>query len=286
MFALIGVVVVLGCVLGGFVMEGGNPSTLIIPAELIIIFGAATGAFIISSPKHVLAATVKGITSVLKAQSHSKEHYLNVLGLLYQLFSKMRREGMIGIENDIEHPDKSEIFKKYGSVMANKAIVDFICDNLKVVITGAVQAPDLETLMEMEIDTRKHHNLIPAHAVSKIADGLPGLGIVAAVLGVVLTMSKISEPPEVLGHSIGGALLGTFLGVLMCYGFIGPIGTNLEHQAEEDIITFQVIKTAFVSYVGGSPPQLAVEFGRRAIPGHEKPSFAELEASLKKAREK
>lgn len=286
MFAIIGICVVIGCVLGGFLLEGGNPSTLIIPAEILIIFGAATGAFIISSPKHVLSATVGALTSILKAKSHSKAHYLEVLGLLYQLFSKMRREGMIGIENDIEHPDKSEIFKKYGSVLGNKAIIDFICDNLKVVITGAVQAPDLETLMEMEIDTRKHHNLIPAHAVSKVADGLPGLGIVAAVLGVVLTMGKINEPPEVLGHSIGAALVGTFLGVLMCYGFVGPIGTNLEHQAEEDIITFQVIKTAFVAYVGGSPPQLAVEFGRRAIPGHEKPSFAELEASLKKAREK
>lgn len=286
MFVIIGIVVVLGCVLGGFIMEGGNPSTIIVPAEVLIIFGAATGAFIIASPKHVLSATVGAIGSLFKAKSHTKEYYLNILGLLYQLFSKMRREGMIGIENDIEHPDKSEIFKKYHSVMEDKAIIEFICDNLKVVITGAVQAPDLETLMELEIDTRKHHNLIPAHAVSKVADGLPGLGIVAAVLGVVLTMAKINEPPEVLGHSIGAALLGTFLGVFMCYGFVGPIGTNLEHQAEEDIITFQVIKTAFVSYVGGSPPQLAVEFGRRAIPGHEKPSFAELEASLKKAREK
>jgi chemotaxis protein MotA len=267
-------------------MEGGNPSTLIIPAEIVIIFGASAGAFIISSPKHVLSATLGAIGSVVKAKSLTKDNYLDILGLLYQLFSKMRREGMIGIENDIEHPDKSDIFKKYGSVMSNSGIVSFICDNLKVVITGAVQAPDLETLMEMEIDTRKHHSLIPAHAISKVADGLPGLGIVAAVLGVVLTMGKISEPPEVLGHSIGAALVGTFLGVLMCYGFVGPMGTNLENQAEEEIVTFQVIKTAFVSYVGGSPPQLAVEFGRRAIPGHEKPSFAELEASLKKAREK
>jgi chemotaxis protein MotA len=286
MFVIIGIVVVIGCVLGGFLEEGGNPSTLIIPAELLIIFGAAIGAFIISSPKHVITATLSAIGGLLKAKDLTKESYLEILGLLYQLFSKMRREGMIGIENDIEHPDKSEIFKKYGTIMSNKGVVDFICDNLKVVITGAVQAPDLETLMDMEIDVRKHHNLIPSHSVGKIADGLPGLGIVAAVLGVVLTMGKISEPPEVLGHSIGAALVGTFLGVLMCYGFVGPIGTNLEHQAEDEAITYQVIKTAFVSYVGGSPPQLAVEFGRRAIPGHEKPSFAELEASLKKVREK
>ncbi|MEI6126210.1 MAG: flagellar motor stator protein MotA [Pseudomonadota bacterium] len=286
MFVIIGIVVVIGCVLGGFLEEGGNPATLIIPSELLIIFGAATGAFLISSPKHVVTATLSAVGGLFKAKSYTKAQYLDILGLLYQLFSKMRREGMIGIESDIEHPDKSEIFKKYGSIMGNSGIVKFICDNLKVVITGAVQANDLETLMEMEIDIRKHHMLIPAHSISKIADGLPGLGIVAAVLGVVLTMGKISEPPEVLGHSIGAALVGTFLGVLMCYGFVGPMGTNLEHQADDASITFQVIKTAFVSYVGGAPPQLAVEFGRRAIPGHEKPDFGELEAFLKKAREK
>ncbi len=281
MTAIIGFVVVAGSVLGGFLMSGGNLSVLVHPAELIIIGGAAIGAFFISSPKRVATAVMKNISGVFSSKGMSKENYLELLTLLFQIFAKIRKEGLISIEADIEKPEKSAIFTRYKGIMANHHAVNFICDNLKVIITSNVPAHELDSLMDMEIDTHHHEALIPSHSVAKIADGLPGLGIVAAVLGVVLTMEKIDQPPSVLGSSIGAALVGTFLGVLLCYGFVGPMAANLEHKAQDEGIAFQVIKAALVAFVGGSAPQMAVEFARRAIPGEIKPSFSELEARVR-----
>jgi chemotaxis protein MotA len=273
--------VLLGCIISGYLMEGGNLSVLLQPAELIIIGGAALGAFIISSNPRVLSLVLKGLVTVLRGKSQSKITYLELLSLLYQLFSKIRKEGLVSIESDIENPDKSPIFLKYPSVLANNHVLSFICDNLKVIITANVPPHELDNLMEIEIDTHHQQALIPAHSISKVADGLPALGIVAAVLGVVLTMGKISEPPAVLGHSIGAALVGTFLGVLLSYGFVGPIATNLEHKADEGGGPLQVVKVALVAFVGGSAPQMAVEFGRRAVPDREKPTFNELENAVR-----
>lgn len=281
MFPIIGAVVLLGCIISGYLMEEGNLSVLLQPAELIIIGGAAIGAFIISSSPRVLSLVLKGFVSVLRGKSQSKMTYLELLSLLYQLFSKIRKEGLVSIESDIENPDKSPIFLKYPSVLANHHVLSFICDNLKVIITANVPPHELDNLMEIEIDTHHKQALIPAHSISKVADGLPALGIVAAVLGVVLTMGKISEPPAVLGHSIGAALVGTFLGVLLSYGFVGPIATNLENKAEEGGGPLQVVKVALVAFVGGSAPQMAVEFGRRAVPDKEKPTFNELENAVR-----
>ncbi len=212
----------------------------------------------------------------------SKAEFLEVLGVLNSIFTKMRKEGLIAIEGDIENPDQSPLFTKYPSILKNHHAVSFICDNLKVIISANVTPFELENIMELEMDAHHHEALIPAHAVAKISDGLPALGIVAAVLGVVLTMAKISEPPEVLGHSIGAALVGTFLGVLLSYGFVGPIATHLEHIAEEDVVLFQVIKIALVSFVGGAAPQIAVEYARRVIPSGAKPGFSELEEAMRK----
>lgn len=281
MFAIIGIFVVAGSILGGFLMEKGNPFVLLQIAEFVIIFGAATGAFLISSPPQVIVTVVKSLTKILSSKSQTKAKYLELLSLLYQIFSKIRKEGLISIESEIETPDKSAIFSKYSSVMTNKHVIDFLCDNLKVIITTNVPPHELDSLMDLEMETRHHESLIPSRSIAKIADALPGLGIVAAVLGVVLTMSKIDQPPAVLGHSVGAALVGTFLGVLMCYGFVGPMATNLEYKAKEDSVSFQVIKIALVAFVGGSPPQMAVEFGRRAIPGKEKPTFDELENEVR-----
>lgn len=282
MFAIIGIAVVLASVVGGYLMEHGNLSVLIQPAELVIIFGAATGALIISSPPKVLAIIAKNLGKIISAKTKSKSEYIEALALLNSIFTKMRKEGLIAIEADIEDPASSPIFSKYPSILSNHHALNFICDNLKVIISTNVSSYELESIMELEMDTHHREALIPSQSVTKVADGLPGLGIVAAVLGVVLTMGKISEPPEVLGHSIGAALVGTFLGVLMCYGFVGPMGTNLEHTANEDSIFFQVIKIALVSFVGGSAPQIAVEFARRAIPEKEKPTFNELEEEIRK----
>jgi len=277
MFVIIGIVVVLGSIIGGYLMEEGNLNVLLQPAEIVIIFGAALGSFFIASPAKVVGLVSKNVISIVAAKSQSKGKYLELLSLLYQLFSKIRKEGLVSIESDIENPPKSPIFQKHAGLLSNRHALNFICDNLKVIITANIPPHELDNLMEIEIDTHHHEAMIPSHSVAKIADALPGLGIVAAVLGVVLTMGKIDQPPAVLGHSIGAALVGTFLGVLMCYGFVGPMAANLEHQAREGGTFFQVIRVALVAFVGGSAPQMAVEFGRRAIPDKEKPTFDELE---------
>jgi chemotaxis protein MotA len=201
---------------------------------------------------------------------------------LNTIFSKIRKEGLISIEADIENPKQSPMFSKYKSVASNHHALDFICDNLKVMITANISSYDLDSLMEIDIDASHNEELQPSISITKIADALPGLGIVAAVLGVVLTMGKMDEPPAVLGESIGAALVGTFLGILMSYGFAGPMATNLEHKARENQIYAIVIKTSLVSFVGGAAPQMAVESGRRAIPGKDRPSFTELENAIRK----
>ncbi len=281
MFAIIGLLLVSGSVIIGFMMEKGNPYILIQPAEFVIIFGAALGAFFIASPPKVITAVVKNVAAIVTSKSPDKAKYLDLLLLLYQLFSKIRKEGLISIESDIEKPDNSPIFNKYKNTLSHGHLTNFICDNLKIIITTNVIPHELENLMELETETHYHEALIPSKSIAKVADALPGLGIVAAVLGVVLTMGKIDQPPSVLGHSIGAALVGTFLGVLMCYGFVGPLATNLEHKTKEDIVFLKVIRVALVAFVGGAPPQMAVEFGRRAMPGKEKPTFEELENEIR-----
>lgn len=282
MLAIIGSVIVLAAVIGGYKMEHGNLHVLFQPAELVIIFGAAIGGLMIASPSKVLSSILRNVGRVFSARTKSKQDYIDVLALLNSIFTKMRKEGLIAIESDIESPEESTLFKEYSSIFSSHHALSFICDNLKVIISANITPFELENIMDVEMETHHKEAMIPSQSVSNVADALPGLGIVAAVLGVVLTMGKISEPPEVLGHSIGAALVGTFLGVLMCYGFVGPMGTNLGHTAEEDMIYFQVIKVALVSFVGGAAPQIAVEFARRAIPSDVKPSFNELEDALRK----
>jgi chemotaxis protein MotA len=282
MFAAIGIVVVASAVIGGFLMEEGNLYVLIQPAELLIIFGAALGSFLIASPSKIVSLVLKNIGTVFSGGGTSKKAYLELLTLLNVLLSKIRKEGLVSIEADIENPDKSALFGKYKTVSANGSLLEFICDNLKVIITANMPPHELDNLIDIDIDAQHSEELTPSRSIEKVADALPGLGIVAAVLGVVLTMGKIDQPPAVLGHSIGAALVGTFLGVLMCYGFVGPMATNLEHKAREKEVYFQVVKVVLVAFVGGSAPQIAVEAGRRAIPGKERPSFAELENAIRK----
>jgi len=282
MFAGIGIAVVLVAVIGGFLLAGGNIHVIWQPAEYIIIFGAALGAFFIASPGGIIPLVFKSVGAVFSASGTSKAQFLELLSLMNTIFSKIRKDGLISIEADIENPLKSPLFSKYKSVLANHHALDFICDNLKVMITTNMPPYELESLMDVDIGAYHHHEMIPSESITKIADALPGLGIVAAVLGIVVTMGKFNEPPAVLGHSIGAALVGTFLGVFACYGFAGPIATNLENQAKAKGVYFEVIKVALVAFVGGTAPQMAVEFGRRAIPGLERPSFLELEKGIRK----
>src|SRR3972149_632908 len=286
MFTIIGALLVAGSVIVGFMMEKGNPHVLFQPAELVIIFGAAIGSFFIASPPKVITAVIKKLGSILNSKSLDKKQYLELLLLLYQLYSKIRKEGLISIESDIEQPDNSPIFNKNNKILANRHLINFICDNLKVIITTNVIPHELENLMELETETYYHNAMQPSKSIAKVADALPGLGIVAAVMGVVLTMGKMSEPPEVLGHSIGAALVGTFLGILFSYGFAGPMATNLEHKAKEKETYLSVIKAALLACAAGAARQTALESARRAIPHGERPTFEELEEAMKKWKEK
>jgi chemotaxis protein MotA len=281
--AIIGLIVVMVAVIGGYLMEQGNLSVLFQPAEFVIIAGTATGAFLIASPPKVIKSVVSSIGGIFRAKGYSKSHYIELLSLMFRVFSKIRKEGLISIEEDIENPEKSALFRKFPSILSEKHLLNFICDNLKVIITTSIPPHELDGLLEIEIETSSHEGQVPSHALSTIADSLPGIGIVAAVLGIVLTMGKIDQPPMVLGHSIGAALVGTFLGIFLCYGIVGPIAANLGYKAKESEVSLHVIKLAIVAFVGGSAPQIAVEFGRRAIPDHDKPTFAELENAVRAA---
>jgi chemotaxis protein MotA len=285
MFPAIGLVIVIGSVVGGYLLEGGNLSVIVQPVEVLIIMGAAFGAFVAGSPKKLLNMSFKQALGIFSAKGHSKESFLEMLLLLNDLFRKARREGLIAIESHVNRPQESSIFTQYPGFMHDKDAVDFLCDNFKVYISTGMEPDALENLMEIDMETQSHEALAPSHAVNKTADSLPGLGIVAAVLGVVLTMGKINEPPDVLGHSIGAALVGTFLGVLACYGIVGPVASAMEHTAKDKSIILNIIKAALLSTVSGGSPAVALEFARRAIPNAERPTFEELEDALRSKKE-
>lgn len=282
MFVIIGAVIVLVSIIGGYLWEQGHLSVLFQPAELLIIGGAAVGSFIIASPKKVMINVFGSLKKVFTAKAHGKDFYLQVLSLLFDIFAKMRKEGLLAMEKDLESPDKSSVFQKYPDIIKNHHLLAFICDNLNVIVSISVQPHEIESLMDIDIEVNHESELVAAASLTTVSDSLPGLGIVAAVLGVVVTMGKISEPPEVLGHSIGAALVGTFLGILLCYGFLGPISTNIGHLVREESVAFHMVKVSLIAYMQTTSPQMAVEFGRRAIAGPDRPTFAELQASIKK----
>lgn len=281
MFAIIGIFVVLGCVIGGYVLEGGPLGVLIQPIELLIIGGAAVGSFMIASPKSIIFGTVKKALKVFTAKEAGKQTYLDILSILYTLMNMARRDGIVSIEAHVNKPDGSAVFTKSPDIIKNHEVLDFICDNFKVLLAGNIEPHQFEAVMDIDMEASHKHESKTPNAINKVADSLPGLGIVAAVLGIVLTMGKINEPPEVLGHSIGAALVGTFLGILMCYGFAGPMAQNLEYQVNENHSMLEVVKAGLVGFASGFAPMLAVEAARRAIPGPARPSFEELEGALK-----
>jgi len=284
MFAIIGAVVVLISVVGGYILEKGNLHVIFQPVEMLIIFGAAIGGFIIASPMKVIKSVIGGISNILSGKAYSKADYMEVLLLMSEIFSKIRKEGLVSIEADVDNPEESKIFSNYPKFLKNHHAVSLVADTLRTVMTTSIAPHELESLLDTELEANHEELMIPSKSVSNVADSLPGLGIVAAVLGVVITMGKINEPPEVLGHSIGAALVGTFLGVLMCYGFVGPAARNLEYIANEEKEYMNVLKIALVAFVGGAAPQIAVEFGRRVIPGNVKPTFVEVEEAIRELK--
>jgi chemotaxis protein MotA len=285
MIAILGFIVVSGAIVGGYLMEHGNLYVLFQPAEVLIIFGAAFGAFLVASPMKVIKSTSGSVLKIFNNKPFVKADYLEVLMLLSEIFYKIRKQGLVSIEGDVDAPQESAIFKNYPKILKNHHAITFITDTLRMVITTTIEPHELESLMETELEEHHEHSLIPSKSMANTADALPGLGIVAAVLGVVLTMGKIGEPPEVLGHSIGAALVGTFLGVLMCYGFVGPMSRNLEYVALEEFQYLNVLKIALKSFVSNNAaPMVAIEFGRRAIPAKQRPDFVEVEEAVRQVR--
>jgi chemotaxis protein MotA len=277
MFAIIGILVVFGSVVGGYLMEKGNLLVLLQPAELLIIGGAAAGSVLVANPTHTLKEILKGITGVFKKSGLTKESYLGSLKLLYDLFDMARRAGLPAVEVEIEDPGKSKLFSTHPAVLADPHICAFICDTFRTMLMGGVEPFDLEQMPEQDIDVHHHEASEPVTALSTVADSLPGLGIVAAVLGVVITMGALGGKPEEIGHKVAAALVGTFLGVLLCYGLVGPLASNMSKAADAERAYRQVLLVSMAACSKGIPPILAVEMGRRAIPGHLRPEFQELE---------
>lgn len=285
MIVIIGFIIVTGAIAAGYLMEHGNLAVLFQPAEVVIIFGAAFGAFLIASPMRVIKATASSIMKIFTNTAYIKADYLEMLMLLSEIFYKIRKQGLVSIEGDVDDPNESTIFKNYPKILKNHHAITFITDTLRMVITTTIEPHELESLMETELEEHHEESLLPSKSIATTADALPGLGIVAAVLGVVLTMGKIGEPPEVLGQSIGAALVGTFLGVLMCYGYVGPMAKNLEFIAQEELQYLNVLKIALKAFVSNNAaPLVAIEFGRRAIPAKQRPSFIEVEEAVRQVR--
>jgi chemotaxis protein MotA len=284
MFAIIGLVVVMGAVIGGYLLEGGNLHVLWQPIELLIIGGSGFGALLISSPMKVNVAIGKNLVTVFTGKPKGKADYTEILLVLFDLLSLARREGVIALESHVNKPDGSAIFTNRPSVLKNHAVLDFICDNFKAYTAASMEPHEFEALMEIDIDSHHADALQAPTNLNRIADAFPALGIVAAVMGVVLTMGKLSEPPEVLGHSIGAALVGTFLGVLLSYGVAGPMAAIMGTLVEETSAQLNVVKAAMNAFAMGWPPAMALESARRAIPAHDRPGFDELEELLRQSK--
>jgi chemotaxis protein MotA len=281
MFVIIGVVIVIGSIVGGYLLEHGNLRVLLQPAELVIIGGAALGTVFIANPMHTIQAMFKGLLGTLKGSKYTKAFYLEQLKLLNDIFVYARKNGMAKLESDLDEPAKSPVFQKYPKFLADHHALYFFCDTVRMAISGGVSHLELDQLMELDIEVQHHEGSEPVSAVTTVADSLPGLGIVAAVLGVVITMGAIGGPPEEIGHKVAAALVGTFLGILLCYGFLGPLAGNMTRQNEAHGQYMNVLRQAILAFIKGTAPSLAVEFARRAIPTHLRPSFKEAETAIK-----
>ncbi|MFB3776538.1 MAG: flagellar motor stator protein MotA [Bryobacteraceae bacterium] len=281
MFAIIGIVVVFGAVVGGYLLEHGNLAVLLQPAELLIIGGAAVGTVLVANPPHILSRIGKNLAGTLGGSKFTRQRYLETLKMMYELFNKARREGLVSLESDVEEPDKSPVLSKYPAFLKDHELRDFVCDTLRMASTGGVEPFDVDQMMESDMEVLHHDATQPVAALSTMADSLPGLGIVAAVLGVVITMGALGGPPEEIGHKVAAALVGTFLGILLCYGLVGPLAANMSKKADDERAFLQVLRTLMTAFIKGVSPLMVIEIGRRSIPGHVRPSFKETEQACR-----
>ncbi|MBP9218364.1 MAG: flagellar motor stator protein MotA [Sterolibacterium sp.] len=285
MFLIIGYIIILASAVGTYSVHG-SLAALWMPLEYVAIVGLMIGGFVAGNGTKEVKATLQALPSVLKGSSYSKAVYLDVLSMLFEILAKVRKEGLMSIENDVENPEQSTIFNKYPSVSHDHHVMEFITDYLRMMVGGNLNAFEIENLMDIEIDTHHHEAHTPAHIVAKMSDALPAFGIVVAVMGVVNVMGSVGEPPAVLGKMIGGALVGTFLGILISYGFIAPVASQLTQKADEGSKIYQCIKMVLLSSMNGYAPQVAVEFGRKVLNSVDRPTFAELEADIKSRKGK
>ena len=284
MFVIVGWLVCLGCVFGVFIIHGGNISVILkaLPWEMLTIGGATVGAFLANNQMKVIKKTLAGLGACFKGSKYTKARYMELMALMFDILQKARKEGLMAIEKDVEEPEQSEIFKKYTTVGSDHHVVEFITDYLRMMVSGNLNAHEIESLMDSEIETHHHEEHAAVAAIQRVAGGLPAFGIVAAVLGVVNTMCSVGQPPAVLGGMIGSALVGTFLGILLAYAFAEPLAGLLEQKVEEGSKEFQCIKTTLLASMQGYNPSTAIEFGRKVLYSTERPTFSELEAYVKK----
>ena len=277
MFSLLGILVVFGAVIGGFLMEKGKLLVLVQPSELVIIGGAALGTILVANPLPTILKIFRSVFKVLGGNPYGKAYYLESLKMLNDIFQFARKSGMAKLEEDVENPEKSATFSKYPKMLRDHHLLHFVCDTLRMAVSGVVPPHDLDALLENDIDVHHHEQMVPVKALSTVADALPGLGIVAAVLGVVITMGALSGPPGEIGEKVGAALVGTFLGILLSYGVVGPIASAVETRIRAEEAYMMSIRTALLAFARGDSPMTAVEFARRNIEPGDRPSFSELE---------
>ena len=281
MLSIGGILVVFACVIAGDLMEKGKIGVLLQPAELLIIGGAAIGTVLTANPVRILKKMVEGLLDVIKGSPFHKRRYLETLKMMFDLLAKSRKDGAIAIEADIEEPDKSPILSRYPTFLKDRHARDFVCDTMRMAITGGVSAFDVDQMMELDMEVHHTSATQPSQALTSMADALPGLGIVAAVLGVVVTMGSLGGPPEEIGHKVAAALVGTFLGILLCYGLVGPLASNMSKVVDDEQGYYHVLRVMMLAFIKGTSPILAVEMGRRAIPEHARPSFIEVEKACR-----
>ncbi len=281
MISIIGILIVPGAIVGGYLLEHGNLLVLLQPAELVIIFGAAVGTVVVANPVPVLIKIGKGMAGVFAGSQFSKPFYLDTLKMIYELFSYARKAGVAKLEEDVDNPEKSAIFSKYPKFLKLHHAAQFFCDTLRTAVTGGIEPLDIDQMMEVDLEVHHRESHEPVAALSTMADSLPGLGIVAAVLGVVITMGALGGPKEQIGHRVAAALVGTFLGILLCYGIFGPLASAMAKQQEAEGYYFGLLRMAALAFVKGMPPLMAVELARRSIPSGERPTFQEMEAACR-----
>ncbi|MHB1291451.1 MAG: flagellar motor stator protein MotA [Sulfuricella sp.] len=284
MLVIIGYLIVSASVFGGFALAGGHLAALLQPIELLMIGGSAAGAFLVGNSGKVIKATLKALPTVFKGSKYSKTLYLELFALLYEVLAKVRKEGLMAIESDVDTPHESPVFTKYPNVISDHHVVEFLTDYLRIMVGGNLNAFEIENLMDNEIETHHHEGEVPAQVVAKMGDAMPAFGIVAAVMGVVHTMESVGIPPAELGILIAHALVGTFLGILLAYGFVGPLSTLLEQKHNESTKLLQCIKVTLLASLNGYAPQVAVEFGRKVLYSTERPTFMELEEYVKQSK--